>query len=131
MPARLAALRDRLERGLLAAIPASRVNAPGERVANTLSLTIEGVEGEATLLNLDLEGIAASSGSACSSGTMAPSHVLLAMGMRADEAQGSLRFSLGRATTEEDVDAVVAVLPPIVQRLRALSREGRRVRSGA
>jgi cysteine desulfurase len=130
VPARIEAMRNRLEREIVARIPGVRVNAPERRTCNTLSLTIEGVEGEAVLLNLDLEGIAASSGSACSSGTMAPSHVLLAMGLSAEEAQGSLRFSLGRQSVEEDVDAVVAGLPPIVERLRGLSREGRRAAKG-
>jgi cysteine desulfurase len=128
LAARLTVLRDRLERELCARIEGLAVNAPGPRVGNTLSLTLSGIEGEAALLNLDLEGIAASSGSACASGTMAPSHVLLAMGLRAEDAQGSLRFSLGRGSTDADVDAVVEALPPIVARLRALGREGRRTR---
>jgi cysteine desulfurase len=96
VPARVQALRDRLERELCAAIPGLRVNSPGERLCNTLSLLIDAVEGEALLLALDLEGIAASSGSACSSGTMRPSPVLLAMGLTPEEAHGSLRLSLGR-----------------------------------
>src|SRR5262249_28978837 len=89
-PARLAGLRDRLERGLQERIPDLRVNQPPLRACNTLSLLLGDVEGEALLLNLDLEGVAASSGAACSSGTMRASHVLLAMGLSAEEAQGSL-----------------------------------------
>jgi cysteine desulfurase len=124
-PARLMALRDRLQRSLCERIADLRVNAASERLCNTLSLTLPGVEGEALLLNLDLEGIAASSGAACASGTMRPSHVLLAMGLSAEEAQGSLRLSLGRVSTEEDVDAVAEVLPPIVERLRGQGRDPR------
>jgi cysteine desulfurase len=128
VPARVGALRDRLERELLAAIPDIHVNSPGDRLCNTLSLIINGVEGEALLLNLDLEGIAASSGSACSSGTMKPSPVLLAMGLTPQEAHGSLRLSLGRESAEADVEAVVAALPPIVTRLRGLSSRADRPR---
>lgn len=120
--ARMAALRDRLELELLERLPFARVNGAGAvRVPNTSSITLQGFEGEALLLNLDLEGIGASSGSACSSGTMAPSHVLLAMGLTVEEAHASLRFSLGPRSTDEDVDAVLRALPRICARLSALS----------
>jgi cysteine desulfurase len=88
---------------------------------NTASVIVKYVEGEAMLLNLDYHGVAASSGSACTSGSLDPSHVLLAMGLPAPIAHGSLRFSLGRATTEEGIDKVLEVLPPIVEKLRAMS----------
>ncbi|HID92553.1 MAG TPA: aminotransferase class V-fold PLP-dependent enzyme, partial [bacterium (Candidatus Stahlbacteria)] len=90
------------------------------------SICVKYVEGESMLLNLDLEGIAASSGSACTSGSLEPSHVLLAMGIPHEIAHGSLRFSLGRGNTEEDVDRVIEVLPRIVNRLRTMSPFGKR-----
>lgn len=119
---RVRRLRDRLESGLEAAITDLRFNGHREkRMFNTASVIVKYVEGEAMLLNLDYHGIAASSGSACTSGSLDPSHVLLAMGLPAPIAHGSLRFSLGRATTEEGVDKVLEVLPPIVEKLRAMS----------
>lgn len=119
---RVRKLRDRLESGLAGAIDDLRFNGHREkRMFNTSSVIIKYVEGEAMLLNLDYHGIAASSGSACTSGSLDPSHVLLAMGLPAPIAHGSLRFSLGRATTEEGVDKVIEVLPPIVEKLRAMS----------
>lgn len=119
---RLSALRDRLQSGILAAIEGVFVNGAGApRVPGTVNVCIDGVEGESLLLMLDAKGIAASSGSACTSGSLEPSHVLMAMGVRPELAHGSLRLSLGRATTSEDVDAVLEDLPPIVERLRAIA----------
>jgi cysteine desulfurase len=92
-----------------------------QRLPNTLNLSFLCIEGESLLLNLDLEGIAVSSGSACTSGSLEPSHVLLAMGIPHEIAQSAIRFSLGWNNTEEDVDYVVEVLPRIVQRLRDIS----------
>jgi cysteine desulfurase len=120
--ARTGALRDRLEEGLLARIPGLRVNGAGaERVGSISSVSIEGASAEALLLTLDMEGIAVSSGSACSSGAVKPSHVLTALGLPAEVAGPSVRFSLGRETTEEEVDRVVAVLPSLVPRLRQMA----------
>lgn len=119
---RLAALRDRLQAGIEASIPAVKLNGAGaERVPGTVNLCIEGVEGESLLLMLDARGIAASSGSACTSGSLEPSHVLMAMGIPPELAHGSLRLSLGRGSTAEDVDAVLEALPPIVERLRSIA----------
>ena len=122
--ARLAALRDRLEAALLDRVPDATVNGGGERVPNTTNISFHGVEAEALLIALDLEGIAVSTGSACSSGTLEPSHVLRAMGLTPRRAQSSIRFSLGLGNTDHDVERVVEVLPPLVARLRALSRTG-------
>jgi cysteine desulfurase len=91
-------------------------------VANTTNISFERVESESLLIGLDLEGIAVSSGSACSSGTLEPSHVLKAMGLPAHRTQNSIRFSLGAANTEDDVERVAAVLPGIVEKLRSLTR---------
>lgn len=122
---RLAALRDRLQEGIVARIDRVQVNGAGApRVPGTLNVCIEGVEGESLLLMLDARGIAASSGSACTSGSLEPSHVLMAMGVRPELAHGSLRLSLGRASTDDDVDAVLEVLPPIVERLRSIAPSG-------
>jgi cysteine desulfurase len=120
--ARLSQLRDRLQEGILAAIGGVKVNGAGAaRVPGTVNVCIDGVEGESLLLMLDARGIAASSGSACTSGSLEPSHVLMAMGVRPELAHGSLRLSLGRASTAEDVDAVLEVLPPVVERLRSIA----------
>jgi cysteine desulfurase len=120
---RMGALRDRLEAGVLRSVPHTAVNgAPGERVPNTTNISFERVEAESLLIALDLEGIAVSTGSACSSGTLEPSHVLKAMGLGSARAQSSLRFSLGAANTETEIDRVVTVLPALVQKLRALTR---------
>jgi cysteine desulfurase len=120
---RMGALRDRLEAGVLRSVPHTAVNgAPGERVPNTTNISFERVEAESLLIALDLEGIAVSTGSACSSGTLEPSHVLKAMGLGSARAQSSLRFSLGAANTETEIDCVVTVLPALVQKLRALTR---------
>ena len=122
--ARLAALRDRLERGILGSVPGTVVNgAPEPRVPNTTNISFERVEAESLLIALDLEGIAVSTGSACSSGTLEPSHVLRAMGLPAHRTQNSLRFSLGLFSTEEEVDRVVSVLPALVEKLRGLTRK--------
>jgi len=121
--ARLGPLRDRLEDGVLRAVTGTAVN--GERslrVPNTTNISFERVEAESLLIALDLAGVAVSTGSACSSGTLEPSHVLKAMGFPAHRTQNSLRFSLGAGNTEADVDRVVAVLPGIVEKLRNLTR---------
>lgn len=119
---RLRSLRDRLEKDVVASIHGVQVNGAGApRLSGFLSICIEGVEGESLLLMLDSKGVAASSGSACTSGSLEPSHVLMAMGIPPEVAHGSLRLSLGRGSTDEDVDAVVEVLPPIVDRLRSLA----------
>ena len=121
----LAALRDRLEAGVLAAVSGTAVNgASTARVGNTSNISFHGVEAESLLIALDLEGIAVSTGSACSSGTLEPSHVLRAMGFSPHRTQNSIRFSLGLGNTADDVDRVVAVLPGIVDRLRALAGRG-------
>jgi cysteine desulfurase len=118
--ARLAALRDRLEAGLRAAVPDLRVNAAqAPRVPHISNVSVPGADAEMLLTALDLAGIAASSGSACSSGAVEPSHVLLAMGLPADAAGPSVRFSLGRETREPDIDRVLEVFPALVERLRS------------
>lgn len=120
--ARQSVLRDRLEQGLLARIPSSFVTGnPQQRVANTSNIAFEYIEGEALLLMLNQVGVACSSGSACTSGSLEPSHVMKAMNIPFTAAHGTLRFSLSRFTTDEDVDAVLAELPAIVARLRTLS----------
>ncbi len=119
---RLAHLRDRLINGLLGRIDHVRLNGhPLNRLPNNVNISVEFVEGESMLLNLDLEGICASTGSACSSSSLEPSHVLLAMGLSHEQAHGSLRFSLGKWTTEEEIGRTLEVLPQIVARLRAMS----------
>jgi cysteine desulfurase len=124
---RLRDLRDRLERGVLAAIPGAERNGAAEpRVANTSNISLERVESESVLIGLDLEGIAVSSGSACSSGTLEPSHVLKAMGLPHARTLGSIRFSLGASNTEAEIDRVVAVLPKLVDKLRNLTVGPRR-----
>ena len=119
---RVPALRDRLEQGLLAAIPDTIINGDTEhRLPNTCNMAFQYVEGEAILLLLDQHGICASSGSACTSGSLEPSHVLRAMGVPFTFAHGSIRFSLSRYTSEAEIDYVVKTLPPIIQRLRTIS----------
>ena len=116
------ALRDRLREGLLEQIPRIRINGHPEAVLpNTLNVSFPGAEGEAILLSMDLEGIEASTGSACASGSLEPSHVLLAVGAGPELAHGSIRFSLGWGSSQADVDHVVKVLPPIIARLRSMS----------
>jgi cysteine desulfurase len=125
---RLAALRDRLEAGILARVPGTAVNgATDPRVPNTTNISFEGVEAEALLIALDLEGVAVSTGAACSSGTLEPSHVLRAMGLPPRRVQSSIRFSLGAGNTEAEVDRVLELLPRLVERLRAVQRVGARV----
>ena len=115
-------LRDKLIKGIMERIPHVQLNGhPTKRVPGNVNVSIRYVEGESLLLNLDMKGIAASSGSACTSGSLDPSHVLLAMGLSHEIAHGSLRMTLGRDNTEEDIDYVLEVLPPIVERLRAMS----------
>lgn len=117
--ARTAALRDHLERGLLAKIPGTTVNGAGAtRLPNTTSLSFAGADGEAVLIALDVAGIAASSGAACASGTIEPSHVLLAMGQTRRAAGHAVRFSLGSSNTTADIEAVLAVMPDLVEAVR-------------
>jgi cysteine desulfurase len=120
---RLASLRDRLESLVLSRVPGTARNGATEpRVANTTNISFDRVEAESLLIALDLEGIAVSTGSACSSGTLEPSHVLKAMGLPAHRTQNSIRFSLGATNSEQDVERVAAVLPGIVEKLRSLTR---------
>jgi len=118
---RLGRLRDRLESEILCNVSGAELNGTGQRVSNTTNISFDGIEAEALLIALDLEGIAVSTGSACSSGTLEPSHVLRAMGFSPQRAQSSIRFSLGLGNTEEHVTRVVDSLPPIVSKLRQLS----------
>jgi cysteine desulfurase len=120
---RIAVLRDRLEAGILAAVHGTIVNgARTPRVPNTTNISFDGVEAESLLIALDLEGFAVSTGSACSSGTLEPSHVLRAMNLPSHRTQNSIRFSLGAGNTEEQVDALLAKLPTVVGKLRSLVR---------
>ena len=120
---RVGALRDRLEDGILRQVPGTTVNGSrGARIPNTTNISFDHVEAESLLIALDLEGVAVSTGSACSSGTLEPSHVLRAMGFPAHRTQNSLRFSLGLFSTEDEVDRVVALLPGLVEKLRRLTR---------
>ncbi len=119
--ARLLALRDRLVQGLLA-IPKSRLNGhPTERLPNNVNISFLDIEGEAAALYLDAEGVQVSTGSACASSSLDPSHVILATGLSYEAAHGSLRFTLGHATTDADIDLVLRVMPGIVERLRKMS----------
>jgi cysteine desulfurase len=135
--AETAKLRDRLEAGLLAAIPNSGLNGvdatgrPVARVPNTTSLWFDQVEGEALVIALDLKGLAVSSGAACSSGAIEPSHVLTAMGLSAPHARSSLRFSLGKHNTAADIDFALEVVPPVVARLRELAPKRRKETAAA
>jgi cysteine desulfurase len=120
---RIATLRDRLERGVLATVTGTVVNgALDARVPNTTNISFDGVEAESLLIALDLEGFAVSTGSACSSGTLEPSHVLRAMGLPSHRTQNSIRFSLGLGNDEAQVDALLAKLPSVVGKLRTLVR---------
>ncbi len=115
------ALRDRLIHGIQEQVEGTQLNGhPTERLANNINFSFEFVEGESILLGLDFAGIAASSGSACTSASLEPSHVLVAMGLTAEMAQSSLRLTLGRENTEADVNRVLEVLPDLVQRLRSM-----------
>jgi cysteine desulfurase len=119
---RLAGLRDRLEAGILERVPACGVNAGRSlRTPNTTNIFFDGLEGEALVISLDLKGFAVSSGSACSSGTVAPSHVLLAIGLTRERARASLRFSLGHSNTAEQVDALIDAVAESAAQLRRLS----------
>jgi cysteine desulfurase len=121
--ARIAALRDRLEHGILQGVGGTVVNgARTPRVPNTTNISFDGVEAESLLIALDLEGFAVSTGSACSSGTLEPSHVLRAMNLPSHRTQNSIRFSLGAGNTEAQVDALLAALPVVVGKLRTLVR---------
>jgi cysteine desulfurase len=123
---RVRELRDRLQRELTTLIPNTRINGgDADRLPNTLSIAMEFVEGEGILLLLSEKGICASSGSACTSGSLEPSHVLRAMGVPFTCAHGSIRFSLSRFTTDQEIDAVIRELPPIISRLREMSPFGR------
>jgi cysteine desulfurase len=120
--ARVSALRNRFEQGVLASVPNAKVNGINSpRVPNTSSITFSDLEGEALVIALDLRGLACSTGAACSSGAIAPSRVLTAIGLPAAEARASLRFSLGRCTTDADVDFALSVIPGAVEQLRELS----------
>jgi cysteine desulfurase len=115
---RQAALRDRLWDGIRAAFPAAVMNGhPALRLANTLNVTFPGLDGESLLISLDIEGIGASSGSACMVGSIQPSHVLLAMGVSPELAKSTVRFSLGKQTTHEEIETVITTLPKIIARL--------------
>jgi cysteine desulfurase len=123
---RIAALRDHFERGLLASVPLVRINgcdgdSCAPRTPNTSNLIFPHIEAEALVIALDLQGIACSAGAACSSGTIEPSHVLTTIGLDRSDARASVRFSLGRCTTDDEIDHVLDVIPRIVQRLRSLS----------
>jgi cysteine desulfurase len=120
--ARITALRDRLWDGIKANVPYVSLNGhASQRLPNNLNVTIDFIEGESILLLLDQHGIAASSGSACSSGSLEASHVLLALGLPSERAIGAVRFSLGTSTTSDDIDYVIDTLPPLVERLRSVS----------
>jgi cysteine desulfurase len=119
---RMSNLRDNLERGILSRVPDSRANAANApRTPNTSNITFPGIEGEALIIALDLKGLACSTGAACSSGAVEPSHVLTAIGLPASEARASIRFSLGRHTTTADIDAALEIVPAAVGQLRQLS----------
>jgi cysteine desulfurase len=119
---KLAALRDRLQQIILAEVDEAGVNGGGaRRVPNTTNIHFDHIEGESLVIALDLKGLAVSTGAACSSGAIEPSHVLLAMGLRPDQARASIRFSLGKQTTAEDIDFALALVPETVARLRELS----------
>jgi cysteine desulfurase len=126
-PRRIGALGDRLLEGLLARVPASRLNGDRRaRLASVVNLCFEGVDGEAVLHELDLAGITVSTGSACSAATPGPSHVLMALGMRPEDAHASVRYSLGEGNDETDVDRIIAATAAIVERLRALDGQATR-----
>ena len=119
---KMASMRDRLEQGILADIDEARVNGEGApRVPNTTNIRFDHIEGESLVIALDLKGLAVSTGAACSSGAIEPSHVLIAMGLRPDQARSSIRFSLGKQTTEAEIDLALVLVPEAVARLRAIS----------
>ncbi|AEF81345.1 cysteine desulfurase family protein [Leadbettera azotonutricia] len=116
------ALRNKLRDGLLARVPNIKINGhPEDVLPNTLNVSFPRAEGEAILLSMDIKGIEASTGSACASGSLEPSHVLMALGVDAELAHGSIRFSLGWGTSDEDIDYIIEEVPPIIARLRAMS----------
>ncbi|MBI5467868.1 MAG: cysteine desulfurase NifS [Deltaproteobacteria bacterium] len=118
----LKTLRDRLEKGMAERVPHIKVNGhPEKRLPNTSNISFEFVEGESLLLSLDMKGIAASSGSACTSGSLEPSHVLLALGLSHEMSHGSVRFSLGKSNTVGEIDYLLEIMPPIVERMRSMS----------
>ncbi len=118
----MAAMRDRLQQGILAQVEEAGVNGDGAaRVPNTTNIHFDHIDGEALVIALDLKGVAVSTGAACSSGAIEPSHVLVAMGLRPDQARASIRFSLGKQTVAEDIDYALALVPETVARLRELS----------
>ena len=120
--ARMAALRDEIERTILDQVDTIGINGEGApRVPNTTNIHFDHIEGEALIIALDLKGLAVSTGAACSSGALEPSHVLVAMGLRPDQCRASLRFSLGKQNTKEDVDFALSLIPSTVARLRELS----------
>jgi cysteine desulfurase len=119
---KMAAMRDRLQQGILAQVEEAGVNGDGAaRVPNTANIHFDHIDGEAMVIALDLKGVAVSTGAACSSGAIEPSHVLVAMGLRTDQARASIRFSLGKQTVAEDIDFALALVPETVARLRELS----------
>jgi len=119
---KISAMRDRLEQGILAQVDEAGVNGEGAaRVPNTSNIHFDHIEGESLVIALDLKGLAVSTGAACSSGAIEPSHVLIAMGLRPDQARASIRFSLGKQTTEADIDFALSLVPQTVARLRAIS----------
>jgi cysteine desulfurase len=119
---KMSAMRNRLEEGILAQVEGAGVNGAGAaRVPNTSAIYFDHIDGEAMVIALDLKGLAVSTGAACSSGAIEPSHVLTAMGLRADRARASLRFSLGKQNTDEEIDFALALVPEAVARLRELS----------
>ena len=118
----VAAMRERIEKSILSSVEATGVNGEGApRVPNTANIYFDFIEGEALVIALDLKGLAVSTGAACSSGAIEPSHVLTAMGLRPDRARASLRFSLGKQNTPEDVDFALSLIPTTVAHLRELS----------
>jgi len=125
---KMAAMRDRLQQEILAQVEEAGVNGEGApRVPNTTNIRFDHVEGESLVIALDLKGLAVSTGAACSSGAIEPSHVLIAMGLRPEQARASIRFSLGKQTTEEDIDFALALVPKAAARLRELSPRYKKV----
>ena len=126
----MAGLRDRLERGIVEAVEQIGVNsAAAPRVPNTTNIYFDCIEGEAMVIALDLKGLSVSTGAACSSGAIEPSHVLTAMGLSADRARASIRFSLGKQSTAGDVEFALSLVPEVVARLRELSPLWKKVTS--
>jgi cysteine desulfurase len=129
---RVAALRDRLEAGILERVPQVAVNGdPARRLPTTTNLAFDSIEGEGFVIAMDLRGIACSTGAACSSGSLEPSHVLSAIGLKPERARASIRFSLGRFNTDEDIDATLEILPAVVEQLRSLSPRYRKEAVGS